>query len=190
MRIGIAALLAAIVIFIWQFLAHMVLPIGEMGFRLPANEDAVLQAVPTALPTPGIYYLPSIDPAKMSDEAVMKAWTEKASKSPYVFAVVNTPPENPARMAPQLVKQFITVFLAALLASFVLAATTWTFGARVIGAVAFGIFGWLANIVPLWTWYRFPSDFIVGNFLEEAIGWLLGGIAIAWWLGRPVSRRR
>ncbi|HSS06640.1 MAG TPA: hypothetical protein VLK83_05815, partial [Rhodanobacteraceae bacterium] len=88
MRIGIAALLAAIVIFIWQFLAHMVLPIGEMGFRLPQNEDAVLQAVPTALPTPGIYYLPSIDPAKMGDEAVMEAWTEKAQKNPYVFAVV------------------------------------------------------------------------------------------------------
>ena len=184
MRTGVAALLAAIVIFFWQFLAHMVLPIGEMGFRLPENEDAVLQVVPTALPTPGIYYLPSIDPAKMSDEAVMKAWTEKASKSPYVFAVVNTPPENPASMAPQLIKQFITVFLAALLAAFVLAATAWTFGARVIGAVAFGVFGWLANIVPLWTWYRFPSDFIVGNLLEEGIGWLLGGIAIAWWLGR------
>ena len=190
MRIAIAALLAAVVIFIWQALAHMVLPIGEMGFRQPANEDAVLQAVPTALPTPGIYYLPSIDPAKMGDEAVAKAWAEKAKKSPYVFAVVNTPPENdPMSMGPQLVKQFITVFLAALLAAYVLAGTAWTFGARVIGGLAFGVFAWLANIVPLWTWYRFPSDFIVGNLLEEAIGWLLGGIAIAWWLGRGAVRR-
>jgi MFS family permease len=43
-------------------------------------------------------------------------------------------------MAPQLTKQFVTNFLAALLATFVLAATAWTFGARVIGAVAFGLF--------------------------------------------------
>ena len=50
--------------------------------------------------------------------------------------------------------------------------------------LAFGLFGWLVNIVPMWTWYRFPSDFIVGNLLEQGIGWLLGGIAIAWWLGR------
>ena len=55
MRIVIAALLGAIVMFVWQFLAHMVLPIGEMGFRLPQNEDVVLQAVSTGLPTPGIY---------------------------------------------------------------------------------------------------------------------------------------
>ena len=64
MRIAIAALLAAIVIFIWQAIAHMLLPIGQMGFRQPQNEDVVLQAVTTGLTTPGIYYLPSIDPAK------------------------------------------------------------------------------------------------------------------------------
>ena len=74
MRIGIAALLGAIVVFLWQFLAHMVLPIGEMGFRQPANEDIVLQAVATGLPQPGIYYLPTIDPNKMNDEATVKAW--------------------------------------------------------------------------------------------------------------------
>jgi hypothetical protein len=184
MRIAVAALLAAIVIFIWQAIAHMLLPIGMMGFRLPQNEDVVLQAVSTGLPAPGIYYLPSIDPARMNDEAVMKAWAEKSQKNPFVFAVVNAPTADATSMTPQLVKQFITQFIAALLASFVLAATAWTFGARVIGGFAFGVFGWLTNIVPLWTWYRFPSDFIVGNFLEQAIGWILGGIAIAWWLGR------
>jgi hypothetical protein len=184
MRIAVAALLGAIVVFLWQFLAHMVLPIGMMGFRMPQNEDVVLQAVATGLPTAGIYMLPSVDPAKMSDEAVMKAWGEKVSKNPNVFVVVNAPAENPLSMTPQLVKQFITNFLAALLAAFVLGAAAFTFGARVIGSVAFGLFGWLMNIVPMWNWYRFPSDFMVGGLLEQGIGWLLGGVAIAWWLGR------
>jgi hypothetical protein len=184
MRIAVAALIGAVVIFIWQALAHTVLPIGEMGFRQPQNEDAVLQAASTGLPTPGAYYLPSVDPAKMGDEAVMKAWAEKSQKNPYVFAVVNTPPADPMNMTPQLVKQFITMFLAALLVAWVLAATTWTFGGRVIGAVALGVFGWLANVVPLWTWYRFPGDFIAAGLIEEGIGWLLGGAVIAWWLGR------
>jgi hypothetical protein len=189
MRIGTAALLGAIVVFFWQFLAHMVLPIGQMGFRQPANEDVVLQAVTTGLPQPGIYYLPTIDPNKMNDEATVKAWAAKSQKNPFVWAVVNTSPTgDPMSMAPQLTKQFITNLLAALLATFVLAATAWTFGARVIGATAFGLFGWLMNIVPQWNWYRFPSDFLVGNLLEQGIGWLLGGIAIAWWLGRSVRR--
>ena len=190
MRIAVAALLGAIVVFVWQFIAHMVLPIGMMGFHQPQNEDVVLQAVTTGLPTSGIYLLPSMDPAKWNDDAAMKAYGEKASKNPSVFAVVNPPPENPMTMTPQLIKQFITNFIGALLAAFVLGAAAFTFGARVIGALAFGIFGWLMNTVPLWNWYRFPTDFMVGGFLEQGIGWLLGGFAIAWWLGRSAPARR
>lgn len=184
MRIGITALIGAIVMFVWQFCAHMVLPIGTMGFRLPQNEDVVLQAVATGLPASGVYLLPSIDPAKMSDEAVVKAWTEKAAKNPMVFAVVSPPSNEGMSMTPQLVKQFITNLLGAFLIAFVLAATAWTMGMRVIGSVAFGVFGWLLNIVPQWNWYRFPADFMVGNLLEQGIGWLLAGVAMAWWLGR------
>jgi len=189
MRIAIAALLGAILVFLWQFLAHMVLPIGQMGFRLPQNEDVVLQAVTTGLPTPGIYFLPSMDPAKMSDEAAMKTWAEKAKKNPWVFAVVNPAPEgDPMSMAPHLVKQFITNLISAFLVAFVLAATAWTMGMRIAGSLIFGVFGWLMNIVPQWNWYRFPADFMLGNLLEQGIGWLLAGVAIAWWLGRTENR--
>lgn len=188
MRIGVAALLGAIVIFLWQFVSHTMLPIGEMGFRLPQNEDVVLQAVPPALPTPGIYVLPSMDPAKMGDESVMKAWVEKAKVNPYAFVVVAGPNPDAANMARPLVMQFIGNLIAALLAAWLLAATPWGFGARVLGATAFGVFGWLANIVPQWSWYRFPNDFLLGNLLDQAIGWTLAGIAIAWWLGRRRAR--
>lgn len=184
MRIGIAALLGAIVIFFWQFASHMLLPVGEMGFRAPQNEDAVLQAVGSGLPPGGIYYLPYIDPAKMNDATVGKAWAEKAKANPYVFAVVASPPQDPASMGPQLGKQFASNLLAALIAAWLLAATAWGFGARVLGATAIGVFGWLANIVPQWNWYRFPSDFALGGLIDQGVGWLLAGVAIAWWLGR------
>jgi hypothetical protein len=184
MRIPIAGLLGAIVMFVWQFVAHMALPIGEMGFRQPLNEDVVLQAVATGLPTPGIYFLPSLSPDKMNDKAAVKAWTDKAAKSPFVWAVVNPPTPGLANMTPQLGGQFVTNLLGALLVAFVLSATAWGFGLRVIGALVFGVFGWLLNIVPLWNWYRFPTDYMIGNLLEQGIGWLLAGIAIAWWLGR------
>ena len=96
MRIFIAALIAAVVIFIWQAIAHMMLPLGMMGFRLPAGEDPVLQSVASALPTSGIYLLPSLDPAKMGDKPTMDAWTEKAKKNPFVFAAVSPPQDDPA----------------------------------------------------------------------------------------------
>ncbi|MET0226530.1 MAG: hypothetical protein ABW187_08830, partial [Dokdonella sp.] len=82
MRIGIAALLGAIVIFFWQFASHMLLPVGMMGFRLPQAEDAVLQSAGSGLPQTGIYMLPSMDPAKMSDKATTDAWVAKAKANP------------------------------------------------------------------------------------------------------------
>lgn len=184
MRIGIAALLGAIVLFVWQFVSHTLLPVGEMGFRAPQNENVVLQAVSAGLPGPGIYALPYIDPARMNDDAVMNAWVEKEKANPLAFVVVAAPDPAAGGMGRQLGTQFASNLLAALLATWLLAATAWGFGARVAGATAIGVFGWLANIVPQWNWYRFPADFAFGNLIDEGVGWLLAGVAIAWWLGR------
>lgn len=184
MRYVIAALLGAIVVFLWGFVAHMLLPIGEMGMRKPVNEDVVLQSVSAGLPQQGIYLLPHIDPEKMGDEAAKKAWSDKMAQTQFTFVAVGPKIANPADMSGNLVKQFIGSYLAALIVALVLAATNWSFGQRVLGSLGFGVFGWLTNIVPLWNWYRFPDDFNIGNLIEQGVGWLLAGLVIAWWLGR------
>ncbi len=185
MRYMIAALLGAFVVFLWGFVAHVLLPIGEMGMRKPANEDVVLQAATTAaLPQDGIYLLPHIDPEKMSDQGAVKAWEDKHAQNRSLFVAVGPTNPHPSDMGGNLLKQFIGSYLAALIVAFVLAATPWGFGMRVLGSLGFGIFGWMTNIVPLWNWYRFPDDFNLGNLIEQGVGWLLAGVAIAWWLGR------
>jgi len=189
MRILIAALFGAIVLFLWSFVAHTMLPIGEMGIKQPANEDVVLQAVNTGLPTPGIYLLPSMDMSKWGDEAAMKAYVEKSKGSQFAFVVLAPSVGDPTDMTQNLIKQFVNVFLASVIAAWLLAATNWGFGARVIGATAMGIFAWLAVVVPMWNWYRFPTDFMIGGLIEHGVGWLLAGVVIAWWIGRKQPRR-
>jgi hypothetical protein len=189
MRIAIAALFGAIVIFLWQFVSHMLLPIGEMGFRAPQNEGVVLQAASSGLPDSGMYLLPYLAPEKMNDAAAVQDWTGRAQKNPFLFVVVGPANTVVTNMAPELARQFVIDLLGALLIAFVLAGTAWGFGMRVLGAVVFGVFGWLLDIVPMWNWYKFPADYVVGNLLDQGIGWLLAGIAIAWWLGRRGARR-
>jgi len=46
------------------------------------------------------------------------------------------------------------------------------------------VFSWLSVLVPYWNWYRFPGAFAWAGLLEQLIGWLLAGAAMAWWLGR------
>lgn len=182
MRIGIAALVGAIIMFVWQMSVHMFLPIGEMGMKAPANEDVVIQAIASGTPDPGIYYLPYFDMAKADDSVALAAWEAKANR--YSFLVVGTPLSDPMSMGPQLGKQFVVNLLSAFIVAWLLVATAWGFGARVVGSLAIGLFGWFANVVPQWNWYHFPTDFMIGGLLEQGIGWLLAGIGMAWWLGR------
>ena len=89
MRILIAGVLGAVVLFLWGFVAHTMLPVGEMGMSQPQNEDAVLQAVQANLPTPGIYVMPYLNHDQMKDEAVANAWAEKAKANPYASRRAN-----------------------------------------------------------------------------------------------------
>ncbi|MFA7322322.1 MAG: hypothetical protein WC000_12730, partial [Dokdonella sp.] len=82
MRIVIAAIFSAIMLFIWGFVAHTVLPIGEMGVQAPANEEVILDSVKSGAPNPGIYVLPYVSSAQWKDEAFMKAFAEKSKAQP------------------------------------------------------------------------------------------------------------
>ena len=186
MRILIAGLIGGVVMFIWGSVAHTLLPIGEMGFRVPSDQSAALSALATTTGAgEAIYMYPSIGPEKMSDKAAMAAFVEANRNSPFAF-VVYQPGGNPvfANMAPNLVKQLVSDVLAALVAAWVLALIATSFQNRVAVAGALGLFAWLAISVPYWNWYMFPVSFTVGTLIEQIVGWLLAGAGMAWWLGR------
>jgi hypothetical protein len=185
MRVVIAGIIGGIVMFIWGAVAHMALPIGEMGLKVPTDQQAALSALAPTTAGEGIYMYPSIEPEKMGDDAAMKAFTEANKSSAFAF-VIYQPGGNPAMtsMAPNLVKQFVSDTLAALVAAWVLSLSAFGFGKRVAIAGALGLFSWLAVNVPYWNWYMFPTTFTAGALVEQVVGWLISGAAIAWWLGR------
>ena len=190
MRLVIAAIVGGIVMFVWGAVAHMALPIGEMGMRVATEQDAAIAALQaSASPGEGVYLLPGIEPEKMSDANAMTAFQEKYKASPYAF-IVYQPGGNPAitNMVPNLIKQSVSDVAAAFVAAWVLALGAFGFGKRVLAAGALGLFSWLTISVPFWNWYLFPVGFTVGNLLEQVLGWLLAGVAIAWWLERGERR--
>ncbi len=185
MRIAITGLIGGIVFFIWGAVAHMMLPIGNMGMKLPTDQKAALTALAPTTQGPGVYMYPSIAPEKWNDEAAVKAFEDDNKGSAYAF-VVYQPGGNTAHtnMAPNLIKQFVSDVLSAFVVAFVLALGTFGFAKRVFIATALGAFSWLTVSVPYWNWYMFPTDFTVGSLLEQVVGWMLAGVAMAWWLGR------
>ena len=184
MRVFITGLIGGIVFFVWGAFAHMALPIGEMGMKGPSDEAAVMAGLKQGLPSEGIYYLPYLSPAQMKDEAATKAYSAQAVSNPYAFVVYQPQGRDPMDMGRNLGIQFVSDTLSAMVVAFVLALGNLGFGRRVTVAAAVGLFSWLTVSVPYWNWYRFPTDFTVGNLLEQVIGWALAGAAMAWWLGR------
>lgn len=189
MRIVIAGVIGGIVMFVWGAVAHMVLPIGEMGFRMPSEQQVVLDAVAQTASGEGVYMYPTIAPEKMSDKAAMQAFAEDSKGKPYAL-VIWQPGGNPANqsMVPNLVKQFLTVVAAALVLGWAMVAAGGGFGRRVLLAGAFGLFAWISLGVPMWNWYMFPTQFTLGMLIDQIVGWLLAGAAMAWWLGRRSAR--
>ncbi|CAN5581993.1 hypothetical protein BH23PSE2_BH23PSE2_09780 [soil metagenome] len=189
MRLGVAALLGGLVVFAWGFVSHMVLPVGEMGHGQAGNEDVVLSALQEGLPArEGVYFVPGLAPEQYNDEAAAAAYSAKAVANPNAVIFYQPVGRDGMDMTPQLVNEWITNTLSALLVAWVLALGAFGFGKRVAIATVMGLFAWLAVSVPYWNWYRFPLDFTLGSLITHVVGWFMAGLVMAWWLGRGQAR--
>ncbi len=185
MRLVIAALLGGLVVFAWGFVSHMLLPFGEMGHEMATSEDVVLAALKEGLPArEGVYHVPGLAPEQYDDEVAAAAYSAKAVSNPNAVIIYQPVGRDGMAMTPQLVKEWATNTLSALLVAWVLALGAFGFGRRVAIATLMGLFAWLVSSVPYWNWYRFPLDFTLGSLIGHVVGWFLAGLVMAWWLGR------
>jgi hypothetical protein len=188
MRTLIAGVFAGVVIFLWGFIAHVVLPIGEMGMKLAPDgvQDQLAATMKSGFEGAGegIYFVPGMDPMKMDDEAAKKAYGARATSMPYAMIVYQPEGKDIVNnMGPNLGIQFATDLGLGLLAAFVASLIT-GFGRRVQAVTAMGVFAFGAASMPYWNWYRFPLAFTEGALIESVVAALLAGVVSAWWLGR------
>jgi hypothetical protein len=185
MRVFVAGLIGAIVMFVWGAVSHMVLGIGDKGMHVGTPYQGTLTALKQDAKEAGIYFLPSTTMDKMADEAAQKSLQTESAGMGYAW-VVYAPEGNPGMvdMTPNLLKQFVTDLLSALVVAFVLSLAAFGFGKRVAISTLMGVFAWLVVSVTYWNWYLFPLDYTLGLLAKFSIGWALAGAAIAWWLGR------
>lgn len=169
-RTLLAALLGGIVVFAWGALAHMALPIGEMGFSEHPAEAGVLQSIAAATPESGVYMLP---------QTVMEK-QEEGSHGPYAMLVFKKDMPYVMGMG-QLGLEFVSGFLAALVAAMLLCcgACGTSLLCKATAVMSLGIFAWFSISVSHWNWYGYSNGMLIGEGLEQAIGWFLAGLAMA-----------
>lgn len=185
MRVLVAGLIGGILMFLWGVVAHMALGLGNVGLKQPASESVVLSTLHEGLgDKAGVYILPSLDPKKMGDAAEVIAYQQQAIRSPYAWVVYLPQGDDMTRMGPQIGRQWASDTLSALALAFVMGLAGLGFRRRLALAAVAVAFAWLSTMVPYWNWYRFPLNFTWAALIEQLIGWLIAGAAMAWWLGR------
>jgi hypothetical protein len=179
-RILIAGIIGGIVMFIWSFIAHELLPLGELGIKVMPNEDAVTSALQTSLGAdPGFYIFPSggLTPSATREEkeAAMKKAEEQMAAGPAGVLIYN--PKRVFNFPKRLGIEFVTEVVEALLAVFLLGQTGIRgFAGRVGFIFVAGILAAMATNVPYWNWYGFSRVYTFGYMVTQIIGFLLVGI--------------
>jgi len=177
-------IVGGVVYFLWSFVSHMATPIGTMGVRtVDTNEDAVIGTLKGNIQEPGFYMLPGSGMLNNPTAAQRSAIEAKYNAGPTAIVVYN-PTGAPMMSGGQLLRQFLFTLFSALIAAAIVSATAASLTNRALMVAMMGVFSWLMISLPQWNWYRFPAAFVLGVGIDNIVGWLIAGFAIAWMLKR------
>ena len=182
-RVFLAGLAGGLIMFVWNFVAHDLLPLGEMGVGIMQNEDAVTSALQTNLgDNSGFYIFPTggLTPGATRDEkeTAMKKAVEQMASGPAGVLIYR--PKRIFNFPKRLTEQFATDFVEALLAVFLLAQTGIRgFAGKVGFVLTAGILAAITTNIPYANWYGFPKDFTLAQMIMVVVGFLLVGIVAA-----------
>ena len=190
-RIFIAGILGGIAMFMWNFVAHDVLPIGHAGVSKMPNEAQVIDALKTNLTTDykALYFFPWVDHQASADER--KAAMDKIATSPSGMLVYH--PKRPMSFGRLIAIELGKDIFVAILAAFLVSSTRLlTVGSRILFVTIVGIIAAVSTNISYWNWLGFPKSYTLGYVFIETVGYFLVGVVAAFVLRNrdPVAAAR
>jgi hypothetical protein len=185
-KVLLGGIVGGIIIFVWGAIAHMALPLGEAGMVQLPNEDKLAATLKEAIREPGLYIFPYMDRSKMGSEAEQNALHEKIKQGPTGLLVIQ--PNGDEGISPKrLLIELGSNIASALLAAIVLTQVRSGYLGRVLVVTLMGLFAFASINISYWNWYHFPAEFTIAAAIEETVGGLLAGLAMAA-IARPAKK--
>jgi hypothetical protein len=191
-RILLAGILGGVAMFVWSFIAHDLLPLGEIGIRQFQDEGPMLDAMKTNLgDAEGLYHFPGHragpNATRQEKEDAMKRTMEKAASGPSGILLYH--PSRQFSFGKLLGVEFATELIEAILVVLLLAQTRIdSFFGRVSFVFFAGVISAMATNVPYWNWYGFPTNYTAAYIFMQVVAFLIVGIVAALTLGRRTSQ--
>jgi hypothetical protein len=184
-RIIVAGVAGGVGIFLWGFVAHMLLPLGEAGIHALPHQDKVLPVLSASVKEPGLYIFPwpeaSPGTPMPANQEAQKTAAELYKTSPHGLLLFHPPPAamlSGGQLFTEFATNCVTALLAAALVSLVVSVLR-SYGARVLFVTMIGVIAAIAVNVPYWNWYEFPSAFTLAEMIEHIVGFVVAGLVIA-----------
>lgn len=179
-RILLVGLLAGFCMYVWSSVAHMLLPLGEVGIQEISNEQPVISAMHASLgDSPGMFMFPS-----MSGDKDFSHYAAKLAASPSGVLIYH--PAGTQPMARMFIMEFLIEVAVSILAVWLLAQTRLaSFGAKVGFVTVVGITAAIMTNVQYWNWYGFPANYTLTYMLTQVVGFLVAGLVAAKMIRAP-----
>ena len=176
----IAILIGALILFVYQAMAWMVLPVHANSHKYTTTEDSLLAAMSGL--EEGVYYLPGTPPNISKSEA--QQLQENNVGKPWAMIYYHETLEM--NMAKSMGLGFLIDLIAvALIVQLIRLGNITGKGniLRVNMLIAFIII--FTTAMMNWNWFSTPWHYLTGEILDQLIGGLLLGL----WLGFILSRK-
>jgi len=191
-RIFLAALLGAIAMFIWVYIAYPLLPIGGIGLHKLPNETVVLDALQKNIAeNSGIYLFPRL---WLEPYPPHKEFAEEMARYPSGILMYNAAGSRGSAISHWWLVEFLNVLMQAVLTVFLLSRTRLTtFRARLTFVLVVGVLAAIATNVGNLNWYGFPWTYTLASMFIQVVGFLCIGLVAAFVLkkqsfGAPSDR--
>lgn len=183
-RVVIGGILGGLTMFVWLFVAHEFLPLGELGVQVIPNEGPVLSAMQAAIPQAGLYLFPGFglgpNPTMQQRNAAMPTYLKKYEQVPHGMLIYH-PPSGALNFGKLLAREGAINLLEGLLAAWLLsyAAAGKAYSARTGFVVILGALASITTNLEYWNWYGFPGNYVAGYMVTQIIGFTLVGLVVA-----------
>jgi hypothetical protein len=178
----LAGVLGGVAFFMWSFVAHDMLPLGDLGVKEVPHDEVLMEAMKTNILDHGLYFFPGINVppnATMAQKSqAMEARMKKVASGPSGILVYH--PSWDFSFGKALVTELSTNIVQMLLAVFLLGLTSLTgFMARWRFLAVVGLVAAISTNISYWNWYGFPGNYITSYIFTIFMGFTIGGAVAA-----------
>jgi len=174
----VGTLVAALILFVWQFLSWSVLPTHKSEFTYTPNQDKIMEVLNQNLSEEGTYMMPGVAPGSSPEQemAVMESGMGKP------WASVSYHKSFSMDMGMNMFRGLVVDLLAAfLLIWLLLKVENLNLSTALQASVAVGVIGYLT--IPYLNSIWFEGN-TLGHLVDAIVPWSLVGLWLGWWLPR------